>query len=58
MPARKLPGLWQQRYSYQPLLLETFVEKQRFAGTCYKAANWTLRGPDPGPGQMGPPIPP
>jgi len=28
------------RYHYQPVLLETFVEKERFKGTCYKAANW------------------
>jgi hypothetical protein len=33
---------WQERYNYRPVLLETFVEKQRFQGTCYKAANWTL----------------
>ncbi|WP_281246614.1 Druantia anti-phage system protein DruA [Desulfacinum infernum] len=29
----------------QPLsLLETFVEKDRFEGTCYKAANWLKVG--------------
>jgi hypothetical protein len=25
---------------YRPVLLETFIEKQRFQGTCYRAANW------------------
>ncbi len=29
---------------YQPVLLETFVQKNRFNGTCYRAANWTLIG--------------
>jgi hypothetical protein len=49
--ARKLPGLWQQRYGYKPWLLETFVEKQRFAGTCYKAANWIRVGDTLGRGK-------
>lgn len=40
MVARCIPGDWQKRYGYRPVLLETFVEKQRFKGTCYKAANW------------------
>jgi len=49
--ARKLPDFWQQRYGYEPLLLETFVEKQRFAGTCYKAANWIYVGDTLGRGK-------
>ena len=49
--ARKLPDYWQQRYRYQPLLLETFVEKQRFAGTCYLAANWICVGQTLGRGK-------
>lgn len=44
LAARKLPEFWQQRYNYRPLLLETFIEKQRFSGTCYKAANWVCVG--------------
>ena len=31
---------WQARYNYSPVLLETFVEIDRFRGTCYRAANW------------------
>ena len=31
---------WQQRYGYRPVLLESFVEVGRFAGGCYRAANW------------------
>jgi hypothetical protein len=49
--ARKLPAFWQQRYNYKPLLLESFVEKQRFAGTCYKAANWICVGQTQGRGK-------
>jgi hypothetical protein len=31
---------WQSRYGHPIYLLETFVEPNRFAGTCYQAANW------------------
>ncbi len=31
---------WAERYSYEPVLVETFVDPSRFAGTCYRAANW------------------
>ncbi len=42
---------WQNRYKYKPVLLETFVEKNRFSGTCYKAANWKLVGTTKGRGK-------
>jgi len=35
---------WEQRYRIRPVLVETFVDPDRFAGTCYKAANWTCVG--------------
>ena len=35
-----LPEHWQQRYGYTPVLVESFVEQGRFAGTSYQAANW------------------
>jgi hypothetical protein len=31
---------WGRAYGYEPLLLETFVDPKRFAGTCYRAAGW------------------
>jgi hypothetical protein len=31
---------WKEKYGYDPALLETFVERNRFLGTCYRAANW------------------
>jgi len=35
---------WQQRYHVRPVMVETFVDPSRFAGTCYKAANWSYIG--------------
>ncbi len=40
----RLPKDWMQRYGYAPVLLETFVDPARFAGTCYRAANWICVG--------------
>jgi len=31
---------WEQRYGIVPVIVETFVDPNRFVGTCYKAANW------------------
>ena len=35
---------WEHKYGHPVYLLETFVERGRFAGTCYKASNWTCVG--------------
>ena len=35
---------WQEKYGHPILLLETFVEQRRFAGTCYRADNWIRVG--------------
>lgn len=35
---------WIERYGHPVYLLETFVERDRFVGTCYKAANWKKVG--------------
>jgi hypothetical protein len=50
--ARQVASDWQSRYNYQPCLLETFVEKKRFCGTCYKAANWICVGDTKGRGKL------
>jgi len=42
---------WQGIYNHQIYFLETFVDKQRFAGTCYKAANWIYLGDTTGRGK-------
>lgn len=54
LTVRRLPDDWMQRYKIQPVLLESFVEKNRFAGTCYRAANWKLCGQTKGRGKLGP----
>ena len=50
--ARQLPGDWELRYGYRPLLLETLVDACRFRGTCYRAANWICVGQTQGRGRM------
>ena len=35
---------WQAKYGHPVVVLETFVEQQRFRGTVYRAANWQLVG--------------
>ncbi|MBW8077249.1 MAG: DUF4338 domain-containing protein [Gallionella sp.] len=52
LAARRLGEYWQLQYAYRPVLLETFVEKPRFAGTCYKAANWLCLGDTQGRGKL------
>ena len=36
----QLPEHWQERYGYKPLLLESFVERDKHRASCYRAANW------------------
>lgn len=43
---------WYVRYNYRPVLLETFVEIDRFTGTCYRAANWKQVGITQGRGKL------
>ena len=52
LAGKRLPLDWQARYHYRPVLLETFVEKVRFEGTCYKAANWIYVGDTQGRGKL------
>jgi len=44
---------WETQYDYRPVLLETYVERNRFAGTCYRAANWIYLGTTSGRGRQG-----
>ncbi|MBI4286955.1 MAG: IS4 family transposase [Chloroflexi bacterium] len=43
---------WTERYGFAPLLAETFVERERYSGTCYRAANWQLVGMTQGRGRQ------
>ena len=42
---------WLLKYKCRPVLLETFVQKDRFSGTSYKAANWKYLGDTQGRGK-------
>lgn len=50
--AKQLPDDFEKRYGYRPLLLETFVDSQRYAGTSYRAANWIQVGVTRGIGRV------
>ena len=41
---RRLSEDWQRKYGHPIDLVETFVEKDRFRGTAYRAANWIRVG--------------
>jgi len=45
---------WQERYGHRPLLVESFVDRNRFTGKSYRAANWQLIGTSQGRGRKGP----
>lgn len=49
--AKSISEDWQRLYHHPILWLETFVDTDRFAGTCYRAANWTLLGLTSGRGK-------
>jgi SRSO17 transposase len=42
---------WQERYGVAPWLLETFVDRQRYTGTSYRAAGWVAVGSSSGYGK-------
>lgn len=42
---------WQNLYHHPLYWLETFVDTERFKGTCYRAANWILLGKTTGRGK-------
>jgi hypothetical protein len=44
LAARGVSALWEEKYGHPVHLLETFVERDRFAGTAYLAANWIKLG--------------
>ena len=52
LSVKRLPRDWAARYGYRPLLLESFVERGRFKGTCYRAANWVHVGHTCGRGRQ------
>lgn len=51
--ANRVVDDWQLAFSTQPVLLETFVDPTRYAGTCYIAANWIKVGLTSGYAKVG-----
>lgn len=49
--AKVLPVDWQRVYNHPIYFLETFVDTERFKGTCYKSANWIYLGNTTGRGK-------
>jgi hypothetical protein len=41
---RRIGADWQAKYGHAVVALESFVERDRFAGTAYRAANWLAVG--------------
>ena len=48
---RRLSADWQQLYGHPVYFAETFVDPERFRGTCYRAANWVHLGRTTGRGK-------
>jgi hypothetical protein len=49
--ARRIAGDWQALYGHPIYYLETFVDRERYRGTCYRAANWIWLGRTTGRGK-------
>lgn len=56
--ARLLPSEWERVYAHKVVYLETFVDPERFRGTCYRAANWVFLGKTTGRGKDAPTMAP
>ena len=49
--ARLISQDWEQMYGHPIYFLETFIDPERFRGTCYRAANWVVVGRTTGRGK-------
>src|SRR5690554_5926230 len=52
LAAKQIRDNWKERYNYEPVLLETFVDEERYSGTCYQASNWICLGRTKGRGRQ------
>jgi hypothetical protein len=50
--AARISDDWQRMYGHPIYFLETFVDPERFRGTCYRAANWVFLGKTTGRGKQ------
>jgi len=49
---KKIVADWEKKYTIKPVLIETFVEAERYTGNCYKAANYIYIGNTQGRGRQ------
>lgn len=49
--AKRISFDWEDKYAHPVHLLESFIQKDRFKGTCYRAANWIYAGDTKGRGK-------
>ena len=54
LATRQVGDDWLEVHGYRPVLIETFVDPTRYAGTCYRAANWQSLGKTQGRGRFDP----
>lgn len=53
LSVRRLCSDWESAYGHDVYLAETFVDRSRFHGTCYKASNWIYVGDTRGSRKQG-----
>lgn len=51
--ARRISMDWKEKYAHPIYLLESFVDRERYQGACYKAANWQYVGQTTGRSRNG-----
>jgi hypothetical protein len=51
--SRRVARDYEARYGIEPWLMETFVDRDQYAGTCFQAANWLCVGQTLGRGRNG-----
>lgn len=49
--SKRIRNDWLEKYNYAPVLIETFVDTEKFTGGCYKASNWLKLGETKGRGK-------
>jgi len=47
---RRICEDWDMRWGYRPVLMETFIDPEKYHGSCYKASNWEYLGMTTGEG--------
>lgn len=51
LAAKQIQDDWLREYCYAPVLLETFIDSEKYQGISYKAANWIYLGSTKGIGR-------